>query len=493
MSRTGLSGTSDAWAGRNGSRLRSSRRHLCLLILSLLLAISTVPTAAEPAAIDGAPGLGDPYYPRLGNAGYDVRHYDVALQIDPRRRSIEGSTTIDLVPTATLRSFTLDFVGFNVSGVDVDGIAARFSREDHKLRVEPQEPLAKETSVVVRIEYAGKPNNPSATTGWIWFGGGGALFAPQPSGSRTLFPCNDHPSDKATFAFDLTTPHGVTAVANGLPSAAAAEAGFERVVWREPAPFPSYAAVVAVGQFALVRESGPGGLPIINALPPQHAARLGERLQRQGEIVAVLADYLGPYPYSSIGAIVTGEARPDAMEAASRPTYPGIQWALHGGGFEQVVAHEIAHQWLGNTVTAASWQDIWLNEGFATYGELLWLAHARGVPIATLFARDSDVFRYAPAMKTVPPGDPGANHLFNISVYNRGALTLEALRRTVGDDTFYRILRAHVDRSRGETTTTADFIELAESISGQDLDRFFQRWLYARGLPPLPPERAEAP
>lgn len=370
----------------------------------------------------------------------------------------------------------------------MDGVPARFEHVDKKLRVEPQQPLAEDRAAVVSVDYEMGPRPSSSRTGWIWFRGGGALFSPQPSGAGTLFPSNDHASDKATFVFDLTTPRGTTAVANGLPSDLPDPGpGLTRVAWSEPNPFPTYAAVVAVGRFKVVRETGADGLPIINALPPEEAGKLTQRLARQGEIVSVLEDHFGPYPYSSIGAIVTPESRPDAMEAASRPTYPGIKWALNGKDFEQVVAHEIAHQWLGNAVSFESWRDIWLSEGFATYGELLWIAHKRGVPIETLFERDSNVFGYYRSMKTVPPGDPGPNRLFNVSVYNRGALTLEALRRKVGDEAFYEILRTYTDRYRGANATTEDFISLSESISNQDLDSFFDRWLYEKGLPPLPP------
>jgi aminopeptidase N len=151
-----------------------------------------------------------------------------------------------------------------------------------------------------------------------------------------------------------------------------------------------------------------------------------------------------------------------------------------------LVAHETSHQWFGDAVSLASWRDIWLNEGFATYGELLWVAHDRGVPVGSLFSRDSDVFAYVRSMNRIPPGDPGRKHLFSVSVYNRGALTLEALRRTVGDEAFHRILRQWVADHRGGNATTADFIRLAELVSGQNLDDFFQRCLYEKQMPPLP-------
>jgi hypothetical protein len=248
-----------------------------------------------------------------------------------------------------------------------------------------------------------------------------------------------------------------------------------------------------------VQGTGANGLPVINAFPRKEAVKLPrasrsketrklkKRFRQQAPIISVLEGYFGPYPYSSIGAIVPPIDGLQPIEAASRPTYPGVRKVLRDKDFAQLVAHEIAHQWFGNAITIRSWRDIWLNEGFSTYAELLWVASRRNVPIGSLFSRDSNAFGYFPDMER-PPGDPGAGDLFNVTVYNRGALTLEALRRTVGDDVFFRILRSYVETYRGDNVTTEEFIQLAESISGRDLAAFFQLWLYEPGLPDLPPE-----
>lgn len=483
-----------AFAGALGGWILARRGILSLGVSAMLLVLCAVGAGARPVegmgGVDGASGAGDPYFPRLGNSGYDVEHYDVALRVFPGRHTMRGTTSIELVPESALRSFTLDFVGFGVDAVEVDGVPARFERKDGKLRVVPRVQLVGGRGVEVSVAYEGRPRRASSQTGWLWFPGGGALFSPQPSGARTLFPCNDHPEDKATFAFDLITPKGIAGVANGLPSNRPAPgSGTRRVAWSEPEPFPTYAAVVAVGRFRIMRQKGEDGLPVINALPPANAGALAKRLRRQGEIVSVLERRFGPYPYSSIGAIVTTKPWPDAMEAASRPTYPGVGYALNGGSFEQLVAHEISHQWFGNAVSFGSWRDIWLSEGFATYGELVWISHKRKVPIGELFRRDSRVFGYYPSMEKVPPGNPGPKRIFSSSVYNRGAMTLEALRRNVGDRVFYEIMRTYVSRHRGENVSTGDFKRIAESVSGRNLDGFFRRWLYERGLPELPPRR----
>jgi aminopeptidase N len=479
-------------------------------MLSLLMPLSTVSQAvAWQAPVNGEPGVGDPYFPYLGNSGYDARHYNVALTIDQKKRVVRGTTTIDLTPTIELLSFTFDLVGFDVTAVAVNGVPAAFERPPDKLRVTPPQPLPAGAPASVQVTYSGHPSG-AGLAGWYWSKDEGALYSPQPAGASRLFPCNDHPSDKATFAFDVTTRRGTVAVANGLPqNTPSREGNWIRYTWSEPGSFPTYAAVVAVGRFKLISGQTTSGLPVVNAFPKKTrvkkakkhgkhgkhrsgvpakvAKRIGLRVAPQGDMIAVLETYFGPYPYSSIGAIVTTDGRPEAMEAASRPTYPGVKAALQSQGFQQLIAHEIAHQWFSDLVTTETWQDIWLNEGFATYGELLWVAQSQNLPIGSLFAPGSRYFGYFEGMNR-PPGNPGAADLFNVTVYNRGAMTLEALRRTVGDATFYAILREWVERYRGQNATTADFIALSEEMSGQQLDAFFQTWLYEWGLPSLPPD-----
>jgi aminopeptidase N len=483
---------------------------LLLLAFCLLLPLSTISQVfAWQAPVNGEPSAGDPYFPKLGNSGYDAQHYNVTLTFDQKKRVVRGTTTVDLTPTVDLLSFTFDLVGFDVSAVTVNDTPAAFDRPPDKLRVNPQQPLPEGVTATVQVTYSGRPTG-QGLAGWYWSKGEGALYAPQPAGASRLFPCNDYPSDKATFTFDLTTRRGTVAVANGLlQNTPVRDGNWTRFTWSETGSFPTYAAVVAVGRFKLVSGETPSGLPVLNAFPKKtrekkakkhgkrrhhHSRssakatkRIGQRVAPQGDMIAVLERYFGPYPYSSIGAIVTTDGRPEAMEAAGRPTYPGVKAALKSEGFQQLIAHEIAHQWFSDLVTMETWQDIWLNEGFATYGELLWVAESRNLPIGSLFARDSPYFGYFEGMNR-PPGNPGAADVFNVTVYNRGALTLEALRRTVGDATFYAILREWVDRYRGQNVTTADFIALSEEMSGQQLDAFFQIWLYEWGLPSLPPD-----
>ncbi|MEZ4521821.1 MAG: M1 family aminopeptidase [Thermomicrobiales bacterium] len=157
-------------------------------------------------------------------------------------------------------------------------------------------------------------------------------------------------------------------------------------------------------------------------------------------------------------------------------------FARRGISAEPTVAHELAHQWFGNSVSPAAWDDIWLNEGFATYAQWLWIEEAAGVSIDEQIEQGVD----PRAIAQPPPGDPGPDDMFAGSVYIRGALTLHALRSTVGDDTFFEILRDYYDEYAGGNASTDDFIEVAEDVSGRQLDPLFDRWLYDVEMPALP-------
>ena len=438
---------------------------------------TTAATTTEPLeAVDAADGLDDPYFPGLGGAGIDVEHYDLTLDITGDGARIDGTATLTVTTTEDLASFTLDLIGLDVGGVTVNGVGAEFERDDRELRIRPPEPLAAGTTATVAVDYGGEPRPVDTESlgpvGWLRLPeGAGSYVIGEPEGAATWFPANDHPSDKATFSFDLTVPPGVEAVANGI----LLESTGTRWAWSMRQPMATYLAQVAVGQFTLTSEDGPGGVTIRNAFADSVAGEVGGAFDEQAAMLEFFSSQFGPYPFDAYGALVVDVPLGLALETQTL--------SLFGAVFidEAVVAHELAHQWYGDSVTASRWQDIWLNEGFATYAQWLWLEEDGGPSVTEQAAA-----AHAGLRSDVRPGDPGPARLFDVAVYDRGALTLHALRVDVGDDAFATILRRWAAERAGGNGTTDDLVALAEEVSGRQLDALFDAWLYEPGLPPMP-------
>jgi aminopeptidase N len=432
----------------------------------------------------GAPGVGDEYFPGLGNGGYDVRHYTLRLRYDPATDRLTGSATVDATATHALTQFNLDFTALQIAALRVNGAAATWTHNgDRELVVTPGAPLPAGRDFRIEVEYAGIPGGEA-----FRHTDDGMVVAGEPDSAAEWFPANEHPIDKATYDFEITAPDGLTAIANGVPrgSGAAAEAGWRTWRWAVTSPMASYLATMAIGRFR-VFEGTYEGRPVYSAVAERlPAGGVADRaMQRTAEVAGFLATRFGPYPFEALGGVVTGERLSFALETQTRPVYAP---AFFNGSLVEatsIVAHELAHQWFGDSVSVAQWRDIWLNEGFATYAQWLWEEHAGG---RTAQAAFDDTYRSPDnaGFWRPRPGDPGPGGLFADSVYTRGALTVHALRITVGDDAFFTLLPRWTATRGGGTATTADLIALTEEISGQDLDAFFNSWLYSDPKPEYP-------
>jgi aminopeptidase N len=434
--------------------------------------------AGDGEPVDAATGVGDPYFADAGGGGIDVDHYDLDLTWDPDALTMAGEATITAKATEALASLSLDLVGMEVGEVTVDGEPAEAERTgDRDLRITPAEPLAAGDDVTVVVRYQGGPTTVPAVEPVApgWFGDGGEVYTVfEPDGAATLFPVNDHPSDKATYTFEVTVPRGMEVVANGTHTSTASVG--DVATWRFDAadPMASYLVQLAIADDFDVEEStGPGGLPLRNVFDADVPAGDRRALDRTGEMIAAFEDMFGPFPFETYGGLMVDEPLGFALETQTLTIF-GTRLTDEG-----TVAHELAHQWFGNDVSPATWQDIWLNEGFATYASWLWSEHDGGAPV------DEVAAMHAQGRFDRPPADPGAATLFDESVYERGALTLHVLRHTVGDDDFFRILRTWVERYGGRSASTADFEALAEEVSGAELSPLFDAWLRAPAMPDL--------
>ncbi|WP_055490936.1 M1 family metallopeptidase [Streptomyces sp. TP-A0356] len=449
------------------------------------VALAALFAAAGPAAAGtiGASGAGDPYFPLAGNGGYDVRHYDLTLGYDPGSRHLDGQAVLRARATQRLTRFDLDLMGLEVTGVTVDHVKASFRRDGQELVVTPRQALRPGQDFRVAVGYQGTPNpvtDPDGSLdGWIPTDDG-AFVAGEPQGAMTWFPVNGHPRDKASYDITITVPQGRTAVSNGVLVGQRTAHGHTTFHWRQSEPMAAYLATATVGTFEVEQFTTRDGIKVYNAVDPREASAAAPVLRQLPSVLDWASGLFGPYPFRAAGAVV--DTAPNvgyALETQTRPVYdraPGLS----------TLVHESAHQWFGDSVTLTRWQDIWLNEGFATYAEWLYSEQHGGETAQQAF--DAQYARPATdRLWAFPPADPGSGaHLFDTPVYARGAMALHQLRKAVGDTTFRRILRTWAAEHRNGHGTTAGFIQLSERLSGQDLDALFHTWLATAGKPSAP-------
>ena len=461
-------------------------RSLAPLVLALGLVLALTGCSGGVEGTPGAAGLRDPYFPKLGNGGYDVRHYALSLAYDPKTRRIDATAEITAAATQNLSAFNLDLAGLTVRSAAVDGKPAAVNRAGDELTLRPSEEIDKGAVFRTTISYTGVPETitdaDGSKEGWLPTADG-ALAVGQPTGSMAWFPGNHHPSDKATYAVTLTVPAGLKALSNGRLMSERTANGRTTAVWSAPEPMASYLATVAIGGYktgtAKVRAGTSADLPVLTAIDPSaRDAESDALLARVPEILDWQAENFGPYPFSAAGAIVDRAGDLGyALETQTRPVFPRPAFDA------PTLVHELAHQWYGDSVSPKTWRDMWLNEGFATYAEWLYAEDFEDTPAQESFEEAfADDANWA-----FPPADPpGAENISDAPVYGRGAMVLHKIRQQVGDDTFYEILRGWPAKYRYRNATTDDFIAYVEDVADEDLDEVWDVWLYGDGKPDRP-------
>lgn len=454
------------------------------VLVALLFAVSVTPAAAAPDP--GSLSPPDPYLPELGNRGIDVADYDLSIAYEPGSGTLRGDATLQIRALRRLASFHLDLTGMKVHQVTVDGKRARASRAEGELIIEPSKPIARDTEFELRVRYLGLPE-PSLipgirlSNGWIPTSDG-AVTLSEPDGAHFWFPANDHPRDKATFTFRLNVPTPLVAVANGSLQERSDADGRSIWVWSDPAPMATYLAQVAIGDLVIDDRPAVGDVAIRNVSPPSLAGDLAEVADQTPAMLEYFTGWFGAFPFDVYGILVSAEGLDGLAFEAQTLSVFGPN-ALNSS----IAAHEIVHQWFGNWVSPAGWDETWLNEGFATYGQWLWEEHALGVPMERNVAlARSHVNR---DLETATD-DPGLEQMFGLATYERGALVLHALRTEIGDEQFRTFLAEYLDRFGGKVATTEDLVEVASEVAGRDLEEFFRSWL---GPGPLPDQSPDAP
>jgi aminopeptidase N len=462
------------------------------------------PTGSTPipdGPSPGAAGIGDPYYPLLGNGGYDAIHYTIDLDLDVEAGSIlDATTTIDAVATQDLSAFNFDFRGPQIDTVTIDGVPAEWTRDGGELTITPVHSLSPGDPFRVEMRYHGTPEideEDRFERGW-WTTDRSIFTVGEPAGSDVWYPVNGHPLDKATYTMVITVPEPYDVVSNGQLASLARSTGAAgnpstaTFTWENREPTASYLVMFHAADLGVTIGEGPGGITLIEAFPPEFGEQERTLFDIVPEVIDVFTTLFGPYPFASLGNTVFADSPLNAaIETQGMIGYDSS--AVN----ERTIAHEIAHQWFGDSVSPARWQDIWLNEGFARYSEILWAEAAHGVEAAEA-ALQRQIAGFATVSRTedgtgVLIGDPGAEHLFTEVPYAGGAVLLSELRQRLGDETFFKLLQQWATRYRYSNATSDDFIALAEEISGQELDAFFTDWLYTAWTPERVADRFPLP
>lgn len=427
--------------------------------------------------------------------------FDIALTFEPGLSRIATAKTevSVLIDQNDVSVIDLDFGTLAVSAVTLDGKPVRFVQHDQKLDVYLVRPAATGQKFKIAVEYSGKPVDGLILTNDM-DGLPSAVGDNWPDRVHNWIPCLDHPSAKAPVKFKVTAPSDDVVTANGeLTSTKDDTNGTKTWVYDEARPISPYNMVVAIGQFATGTLRGPSAVPI-SYYVPRSKGQYGEKAFTPA--ITALDTYSqlisDPYPYKKL-ALIVGATRYGGMENANTivlmPTFFENFLATAGRSSrfdiptnrEELEAHEIAHQWFGDSVTESTWADLWLSEGFATYFAGLFIEENEGALAFRNYMdeKEKTYLAYEKQTKT-PIHDTDTRSLFallNPNNYEKGAYVLHTLRGMLGDRDFRTGIALYYKAHKDGLATTGDLRKAFEKASGRDLKEFFDRWVYKSGHP----------
>ncbi|MFI5776598.1 M1 family metallopeptidase [Nocardia sp. NPDC051570] len=453
----------------------------CAVALSLLSVtpVSAAPEGAPPGvphhpgariATPGSDGLGDPYYPKDGNGGYDVKNYDVAIDYDPASRNLSGKATISASATQSMTSFDLDYAGPPVKSVTVNSQKAQFTRTgEHELVITPPIQLTYGLPFQVVVEYAGTMSD-TAGNGWTLSPSGGAFAAGEPHSATTWYPLNDTPLNKATFSLHATVPDGWDVASNGVrTSDRPAAEGKHTVTWEEKTPIIGYLTTVAIDKFTRLEQKRSDGTTLESFFAPGAAGQKQSLEKNLPQVLDFEEQLYGPYPLDAGGGIYVDTNLQFSLETQTRPIY--APWTDLN-----TLVHENAHQWWGDAMSVKQWKDVCLNECFASYtADILYPERVQHADPDQIYLNALGTADQRGIWST-PLYDPGVGKEFT-TVYTRGPLFLHALRRTIGDDVFFTAVKDFVQGHRNGNASIPEFRDFIQSRTETDLTGFFDAWL----------------
>jgi aminopeptidase N len=425
-------------------------------------------------------------------------HYLVNITLNDQLSEItSASARIYLTIVKPTREIDIDFGDLTVDRVTLEGRSYEFHRKDGKLHLDLPQAASPGDSYVIEVFYHGKPKDGLILTK-DEDGKPAAIGDNWPDRVHHWIPVLDHPSAKATITFNITAPAGQEVVANGrLDHVETTASGQRTWTYSEGVPIPPYCMIIGVGQFA--RLDGPQTPTQLSYYVPRSERELAVKgFLPAMPSVEFFTEKVAPYPYEKL-ALIVGATRFGGMENSSaivftstlfsRKATVGMSKSYPTVPFNNVtlIAHEIAHQWFGDSVTESTWSDLWLSEGFATYFAGLFVQRHESEAAFQRYMRDAaaSVLAYE-KQKRGPIFDRDTEslmELLNANNYQKGAWVLHMLRSNLGDDVFFRGIRAYYESHKNSVASTEDLRAALEQASGKDLRAFFARWVYDSGHP----------
>ena len=434
-------------------------------------------TGAVPPSVEGT------------DRGLDVLSYDVSFDVDPAIRFLSGTTVIRVAGTAArTTSLALDLDdAYSVTATTRDGLGVTATHAGGKLVIPFEPPLGVTDRATLSVSYRGLPPSPSALEFWTHATGSAATSVAEPFLARTFWPCVDDPKDKAVATVHATVPAGYVAASAGVVSVADAGGGRSTFTWKLPQAISTYLVSLNVANYVTVEDTYTAldgrTMPIRSYLMPENAALNAPRLSEIKNHIAVLASLFGEYPFADTKYGIVASSFSGGME---HPTMTSIGESIlenTGRNITLLLVHELSHQWWGDRVTMRTWDDIWLNEGFATYSEVLYLEKALGLNPGLTLHTSYDDGLYGGRLAQAVVADPADPFRYTGAVYQKGAWFLHMLRRLVGDDAFFSGLRAYADAHAWGTATRGELRAIFEERTGLDLKQFFDQWLETKFRP----------
>lgn len=428
------------------------------------------------------------------NTNADVLHYEFALNVNDSTDRIEGKTTITVRFLNSTDSICFDLKGVNSDGmgmtvksVSVSSEIVKWGHPGNQLEIWLNKTARENDTLKFVVEYSGVPAD-------------GLIISKNKFGNRTFFadhwpdrahnylPCIDHPYDKASVDFIIKSPDRYRVVANGLlVEESHLKGNMTLTHWSGKVPLATKVMAFGIAEFAVQKAGCVNEIPVWSWVYPENRSEGFSDYAIATEPLRYYCSLIAPYPYKKL-ANVQSKTIYGGLENAGTIFY--AENSVTGEGkAERLIAHEISHQWFGNSVTEADWHHIWLSEGFATYLTSLYFEGKQGkdrlkydmelsrTRVVKYFERN--------ARPVIDTAVVNLMDLLNANSYQKGAWVLHMLRNELGDDLFFKGLRLYYDRFKSSNALTEDFRDVMSEVSGRNLDKFFQQWLYTAGQPEI--------